>query len=339
MIETQLKTIEKTTIDQIDQSNSLDALDAIRVSVLGKKGELTGLLKQIGQLPAEQRPEMGQKINVVKSKLSTQLDDKLQTLKDLDLQRELDNDHVDITAPSPYITAGTSHPITQVTHEICDILGRIGYSVKTGPEIETDFYNFEALNIPADHPARDMHDTFYLDDDRLLRTHTSSVQIHVMETDKPPIQIIVPGRVYRCDADVSHSPMFHQVEGLVVDKGISMADLKSTLEYLLKELFGQHRNVRFRSSYFPFTEPSAEVDVECVMCDAKGCGVCKQTGWLEILGCGMVNENVLKAVNIDTDVYTGFAFGLGVERIAMLKYKIPSIKRFCENDVRFLSQF
>lgn len=339
MIETQLKTIEKTTIDQIDQSNSLDALDAIRVSVLGKKGELTGLLKQIGQLPADQRPEMGQKINVVKSKLSTQLDDKLQTLKDLELQHKLDNGHVDITAPSPYTTAGTSHPITQVTHEICDILGRIGYSVKTGPEIETDFYNFEALNIPADHPARDMHDTFYLDDDRLLRTHTSSVQIHVMETDKPPIQIIVPGRVYRCDADVSHSPMFHQVEGLVVDKGISMADLKSTLEYLLKELFGQHRKVRFRSSYFPFTEPSAEVDVECVMCDAKGCGVCRQTGWLEILGCGMVNENVLKAVNIDTNFYTGFAFGLGVERIAMLKYKIPSIKRFCENDVRFLSQF
>ena len=331
--------IYSDTLEKIKSSKSTVDLDTIKTLVLGKKGTLTNQLKEIGKLPIQDRPQAGEIINNAKLNLTSELEKKRNELDHEQLQKQLQTDTVDITQPGEFKQLGSSHPITQTTNEIITIFRDIGYSVKKGPEIETDFYNFQALNIPDHHPARDMHDTFYVSDNHLLRTHTSPVQVHVMETTSPPIQIIVPGRVYRCDSDVSHSPMFHQLEGLVVDKNISFADLKSTLEYFLKTLFGHNRRIRFRPSYFPFTEPSAEVDVECVLCDGSGCSVCKQSGWLEILGCGMVHNNVFKSVNIDTNQFSGFAFGLGIDRIAMLKYKIPSIKLFYENDLRFNTQF
>lgn len=335
----QIEQIKKETQSKIQSSETLAQIEEIKISILGKKGILTDLLKGISQLPADQKPQMGALINQLKNKLLTQLNDRYQQLKTKELETKLFQNQPDITLPEKNLSQGKTHPLNIITEEIKTIFKRMNFSIETGPDIETEYYNFEALNIPSDHPARDMHDTFYLTNGTLLRTHTSPVQIHVMENQKSPIKIIVPGTVYRCDADITHSPVFHQIEGLYVDKNVTFAHLKGTLEFFIQELFGKDKKVRFRPSYFPFTEPSAEVDVQCVMCEGKGCNVCKHTGWLEILGCGMVNKNVFRHVKIDPNEFTGFAFGMGIERIAMLKYRINDIRLFYENDLRFLNQF
>ncbi len=329
MLDINLDTLQSDHLLAINNAQSLESLEKLKLTILGKKGVLTDALKTIGQQPKAKRSEFGQSINAIKATVLDALEKKTEHLRNKAMQHQVKTERVDVTQPVNTDPCGHIHPITQTTRSICDFFARHGYSVKQGPEIETDFYNFKALNIPDDHPARDMHDTFYLDPNHLLRTHTSPVQIHVMETHALPIQIIVPGRVYRCDSDSSHSAVFHQIEGLLVSKTATFSELKSTLTHFLKDMFGSDKQVRFRPSYFPFTEPSAEVDVEWT--DSQP--------WLEILGCGMVHPNVLKAVNIDPTVYKGFAFGLGVERIAMLNYGIPSIKLFYENDQRFLNQF
>ncbi len=318
---------------------SLVELEDIRLQFLGKKGALTEILKGLATIDAAERPAIGMAANQAKTALSTLLDDKKSELETASLAAEMVKNAIDVTLPGVGTPLGHRHPISQTIDEISQILGRLGFAVEEGPEIESDYYNFEALNIPDDHPARDSHDTFYMMSGHVLRTHTSPVQVHVMEREKPPIRIIVPGRVYRRDADASHSPAFHQIEGLLVDEKVTFAELKGTLDYFLKALFGAKQSVRFRPSYFPFTEPSCEVDVACVLCQAKGCAVCKHTGWLEILGAGMVNRNVFRKVGYDPDQVTGFAFGVGVERIAMLKLGIPSIKLLTDNDLRFLKQF
>ena len=329
MLDINFDTLQSDHLSAIHDAQSLESLEHLKLTLLGKKGLLTQALKTIGQQPKETRAELGQRINAIKASFLDAFEKRTNQLRDQAIHHRVKTETVDVTQPGNTAQTGHIHPITQITRAICDFFGQHGYSVKQGPEIETDFYNFKALNIPDDHPARDMHDTFYLDPNHLLRTHTSPVQIHVMETHELPIQIIVPGRVYRCDSDSSHSAMFHQIEGLLVSKTASFAELKSILTQFLKHMFGSDKCVRFRPSYFPFTEPSAEVDVAWT----------DKQPWLEILGCGMVHPNVLNAVNIDPSVYKGFAFGLGVERIAMLKYNIPSIKLFYENDQRFLNQF
>lgn len=334
-----LELIEQTGLTAISGATSSKELEQLRVDFLGKKGQVTDLLKGLGKLSPEDRPKMGEQINRLKVQLSEAISQKEREIEDLEWAQKLSKDSTDTTLPPRKIQLGRAHPLTQTLKDIQDCFAQLGFTIKEGPDIETDHYNFEALNIPAHHPARDMHDTFYLTTGNVLRTHTSPVQIHVMESQAPPIKIIVPGKVYRCDADVTHSPCFHQIEGLVVDKDLSFAELKGTLSYFLKAMFGQKRQVRFRPSYFPFTEPSTEVDVQCFKCSGKGCNLCKQTGWLEILGAGMVHRNVLRAVNISPDEYTGFAFGLGIERIAMLRYEIQDIRLFYENDHRFLEQF
>ncbi len=323
----------------LNQAASVADLEQISQQFLGKKGLLTQELQVIGQLPADQRKEAGQKINRIKSEFFNRIDDKKLIFQQSELDAALAADDTDTTLPAQGRSMGYRHPLTQMIDEILAVFSRLGYSVAQGPDVENDFYNFEALNISADHPARDMHDTFYLQDPWLLRTHTSPVQIRVLEKTSPPVKIVVPGKVYRRDSDVSHSPVFHQVEGLYVDKDVRFSELKGTLDFFLKAIFGQNQKVRFRPSYFPFTEPSAEVDVACIHCHQAGCRVCKQTGWLEILGCGMVHPRVLSAVSIDPEVYSGFAFGLGVERIAMLLYGVSDIRLFYENDLRFLEQF
>lgn len=335
----QLLLLKEKTFSALTSASNLEELESLKVSVLGKKGELTQLLKSVSDIPLEERPIIGQLANEVKTELFTALTTRQKDLEKKLLEVHLANDTTDPTLPKVGAALGHEHPLNQTIRHLVKLFNRLGFSVKEGPDIETDFYNFEALNIPKNHPARDMHDTFYMSQTHLLRTHTSPVQIHTLETHEPPIKIIVPGKVYRCDADVTHSPVFHQIEGLYVDKNVTFADLKGTLEFFLKELFGSKLKVRFRPSYFPFTEPSAEVDVQCVKCSGKGCSLCKQTGWLEILGSGMVNRKVFRHVNIDPDVYTGFAFGMGVERIAMLTYAVDDIRLFYENDLRFLSQF
>lgn len=310
-----------------------------KAKYLGKKGSVTLLFKAMGNVEASVRPELGREINILKNELEknfTDLGEKLQKRK---IEEKLKKQRLDITLPGVFLAPGHFHPLKKVMNEVVDIFTGMGFSVFEGPEIETEYYNFEALNVPADHPARDMHDTFYLEGDWLLRTHTSPVQIHVMEKQKPPILMIAPGAAYRCDSDVSHSPMFHQVEGLMVDRDITFADLKGVLSKFCYEMFGKERGVRFRPSFFPFTEPSAEVDIRCVICEGSGCRVCKQSGWVEVLGSGMVDPEVFKAVNYDPKKYTGFAFGMGIERIAMLKYSINDIRLFYENDLRFLEQF
>ncbi|MEM9744339.1 MAG: phenylalanine--tRNA ligase subunit alpha [Pseudomonadota bacterium] len=315
------------------------ALDTVRVQYLGKKGQLTALLKQLGTLEPSERPQAGARINEAKTLVQAKLGTRLEALKTALLNANLANETLDVTLPGRAAPVGALHPVTQVLERIESIFAGAGYSVFGGDEIEDDYHNFEALNIPSHHPARAMHDTFYLGDGQLLRTHTSPAQVHVMAAQQPPIRVICPGRVYRRDSDLTHSPMFHQVEGLVVDDGISFADLKGTVDDFLKRFFEKDLAVRFRPSYFPFTEPSAEVDVQCVHCLGKGCRVCSHTGWLEVAGCGMVHPNVLAMAGIDNERYTGFAFGFGGDRLAMLYYGVDDLRLFFENDVRFLSQF
>jgi phenylalanyl-tRNA synthetase alpha chain len=318
----------------------LAALDAVRVRFLGKKGVFTERLKAVGGLPAEERRAAGQAINEARDVFQAVLEARRQTLEAAGLEARLLAERVDVTLPGRGPQGGGLHPITRTLERIERIFARAGYTVAEGPEIEDDYHNFGALNIPEHHPARAMHDTFYFDAHTVLRTHTSPVQVRVMEGQRPPLRIIAPGRVYRCDSDVTHSPMFHQVEGLMVDEAVSFADLKGTLDAFLKRFFeAEDLAVRFRPSYFPFTEPSAEVDIGCVICGGRGCRVCKDSGWLEVLGCGMVHPNVFAAVGVDSERYTGFAFGMGVERLAMLRYGVNDLRLFFENDLRFLRQF
>ena len=331
--------ILNTAVEAANAAEDLRELDAVRVAYLGKKGELTGLLKGLGQLDPEERPAAGARINEAKVSLQEVLDGRKDILENAQLAQALSADAVDITLPGRMPEQGGLHPVTQAMLRIEDIFVGAGYDVVQGPEIENDYYNFEALNIPAHHPARAMHDTFYFADGTLLRTHTSPSQVHTMEEREPPIRVICPGRVYRRDNDLTHSPMFHQVEGLVVDKGISFADLKGTVTDFIRRFFEKDLDVQFRPSYFPFTEPSAEVDVACVHCDGAGCRVCSHTGWLEVMGCGLVHPNVLQMSGIDPEEYSGFAFGFGGDRLAMLLYEVDDLRLFFENDVRFLSQF
>lgn len=323
----------------ISAAADLGGLDQIRVEYLGKKGRVTEQLKQLGKLPPEQRREAGQAVNEAKQRLQGLIESRQQQLRQVEMDRRLSEEAIDVSLPGRGRFPGGLHPVTRTLQRIEKLFLQIGFQMAEGPEIEDDHHNFEALNIPAHHPARAMHDTFYVDAHRLLRTHTSPVQIRVMERQAPPLRVIAPGRVYRCDSDVTHTPMFHQVEGFLVDEDVSFADLKGTLDEFLKHFFEQDLAVRFRPSYFPFTEPSAEVDVQCVQCKGAGCRVCSHTGWLEVLGCGMVHPKVFAHVGIDSEKYTGYAFGMGVERLAMLRYGVNDLRLFFENDLRFLRQF
>ncbi len=324
----------------INEVQDINDLEALRVKYLGKKGVLTEQLKALGKLPADERPQAGQAINKAKKSVAGLLATHKTALEKRLLEEKLASEAIDISLPGRKTEPGGLHPVTLTTNRIVELLSQVGFSVVQGPEIEDDYHNFEALNIPSHHPARAMHDTFYFGDGRLLRTHTSSVQVRVMNEQEPPLRIIAPGRVYRCDSDLTHTPMFHQVEGLLVDKDVTFADLKGMLDQFLKAFFeNDDLSTRFRPSYFPFTEPSAEVDIECVMCGGEGCRVCSHTGWIEILGCGMVHPAVFRHVNIDSEVYTGYAFGLGVERLSMLRYGVNDLRLFFENDLRFLRQF
>lgn len=335
-----IDSVVQTAISAIEAAVSLEDLDQIRIQYLGKKGELTAQLKALGQLPPDERREAGQVINVAKGQVATSIEARKTFLEQEKLAQRLASETVDITLPGRGHVRGGLHPVTRTLNRIKSLLIRAGFDVAEGPEIEDDFHNFEALNIPSDHPARAMHDTFYIDPTTVLRTHTSPVQIRAMENQAPPLKVIAPGRVYRCDSDLTHTPMFHQVEGLLVDEDVSFADLKGLIQQFLRAFFEQDDlQLRFRPSYFPFTEPSAEVDISCVMCAGEGCRVCSHSGWLEVLGCGMVHPNVFKSVGIDAERYSGFAFGLGVERLAMLRYGVNDLRLFFENDIRFLRQF
>lgn len=320
-------------------SKTLAELDALRVNYLGKKGELTASLKQLGNLPEHERPAAGARINEVKQKIQTLIDDKKKALEIEQINLKLAGEFLDISLAGRAQEMGGLHPVTRTIHRIEGFFIKAGFKVVEGPEIEDDYHNFEALNIPAHHPARAMHDTFYVDSNHVLRTHTSPVQVRIMETEKPPIRIICPGRVYRCDSDLTHTPMFHQIEGLMIDENINFPDLKGIVDQFLKVFFETELPVRFRPSYFPFTEPSAEVDIQCTNCSGKGCRICKQTGWLEVMGCGMVHPRVFEFSKIDSRKYSGFAFGMGVERLAMLRYGVTDLRMFFENDLRFLKQF
>jgi phenylalanyl-tRNA synthetase alpha chain len=323
----------------IAAATELSVLDDLRVEYLGKKGKVTGLLKGLGALSNEERPAAGAKINEVKQSLQAKINQQKEQLETVALNAKLAGETIDVTLPGRGEEVGGLHPVTRTMERIEAFFAKIGYDVETGPEIEDDYHNFEALNIPSHHPARAMHDTFYIDPSTVLRTHTSPVQVRTMEKQAPPIRIICPGRVYRCDSDITHTPMFHQVEGLVIDKDISFADLKGVIDQFLKAFFEADLPVRFRPSYFPFTEPSAEVDIQCVKCAGKGCRICSGTGWLEVMGCGMVHPRVLEMSGIDGERFPGFAFGMGVERLAMLRYGIGDLRLNFENDLRFLSQF
>jgi phenylalanyl-tRNA synthetase alpha chain len=323
----------------IDAARSAAELEQARVRFLGRQGALTQLLRSLGRLPAEERPLVGAAANDAKRELETLLEGRVDEARARERRHQRERERPDLTLPGRRPPRGTLHPLTQVRDDIIAVFASLGFSVAEGPEIETDYYNFEALNLPPDHPARDMQDTFYFSADTLLRTHTSPVQIRVMQVQRPPVRIVVPGTVYRRDADITHSPMFHQVEGLAVDANVSMADLKGTLELFAREMFGAGSRIRFRPSFFPFTEPSAEVDVLCFACGGDGCRLCKRSGWLEILGSGMVHPQVLRNVGYDPEAVTGWAFGMGIERVAMLRYGIDDIRLFFENDLRFLKQF
>jgi phenylalanyl-tRNA synthetase alpha chain len=331
--------LRATALAAIDDAADLAQLDQVRVRFLGKSGELTALLKQLGTLPKEERPAAGQWINQAKDALQQALDARKVVLDQAALMARLGAECIDVTLPGRGQQSGGLHPVTRTLRRIERLFANAGFAVVEGPEVESAYHNFEALNIPEHHPARAMHDTFYFDADRLLRTHTSPVQIRVMTEQTPPLKVIAPGRVYRCDSDLTHTPMFHQVEGLLVDEQVSFADLKGVLYDFLSSFFERDLKLRFRPSYFPFTEPSAEVDIQCVMCGGAGCRVCKHTGWLEVLGCGMVYPEVFRHVGIDPDRYLGYAFGMGVERLAMLRYGIDDIRLYFENDLRFLRQF
>ncbi len=339
MSDTRVRTIVDGAREEIERAATRRDLDEARVRYLGKKGALTQLLRALPDLPSAERPVVGREANLAKAEIESVLEGRLAALESLERRARLAADRPDLTLPGRRLVPGGLHPLTRVHDEIVDVFTGMGFAVAEGPEVELDYYNFEALNIPKDHPARDMQDTFYVGGEILLRTHTSPVQIRTMERQKPPVRIIVPGRVYRRDADITHSPVFHQVEGLAVDRGISMGDLKGTLELFARELFGADSRIRFRPSFFPFTEPSAEVDVLCFLCKGGGCRVCKASGWLEILGSGMVHPRILRAMGYDTEEVTGWAFGMGIERVAMLRYGIDDIRLFFENDLRFLSQF
>jgi phenylalanyl-tRNA synthetase alpha chain len=323
---------------EIAGARSTSDLEQLRVRVLGRSGELTALLRSLGAIPAAERPRVGQEANRAKTEIEALVAERLETLKRAERERALADERLDLTLPGRRVPPGAVHPVTRVQDEIIEIFEGLGFSVAEGPEVETDYYNFSALNFPDDHPARDMQDTFHLSADTLLRTHTSPVQIRTMKAQRPPVRAIFPGKVYRRDADITHSPMFHQVEGLVVDAHVTMADLKATLELFARQMFGPRSRLRFRPSFFPFTEPSAEADVLCFLCGGVGCRVCKD-GWLEILGSGMVHPNVLRNVGYDPEDVTGWAFGMGVDRVAMLKYGIDDIRLLFENDLRFLQQF
>jgi len=323
----------------ITNAADVGALDEVRVHFLGKKGALTELLKGLGQLPPEQRPAAGAEINRVKDLLQNELQTRKAELENAAVAARLAQETIDVTLPGRGQQAGGLHPVTRTIERISAFFESIGFETVEGPEIEDDYHNFGALNIPEHHPARAMHDTFYVDDKHVLRTHTSPVQVRVMETREPPLKVICPGRVYRCDSDLTHTPMFHQVEGLLISEHSSFAELKGIIQEFLRVFFEKDSAVRFRPSYFPFTEPSAEVDIQCVMCGGSGCRVCKQTGWLEVMGCGMVHPQVFRHSNIDTERYRGFAFGMGVERLAMLRYGVNDLRLFFENDLRFLAQF
>ena len=315
------------------------ALEQLRVDYLGKKGAITALLKGLGKLSAEERPQAGAQINLVKQELQGLIGERKATLDTSAVARQLAAETIDVTLPGRGQSTGGIHPVTRTMERMEAFFAAIGFEVVEGPEIEDDYHNFEALNIPAHHPARAMHDTFYVDEHTVLRTHTSPVQVRVMESQEPPLKIICPGRVYRCDSDLTHTPMFHQVEGLLIDEHSSFADLKGVIEEFLRVFFEKELDVRFRPSYFPFTEPSAEVDIQCVNCGGDGCRVCSHTGWLEVMGCGMVHPKVFESSNIDTEKYSGFAFGMGVERLAMLRYGVNDLRLFFDNDLRFLEQF
>ena len=337
----QLLELMGQALEEISLAADLSSLDEVRVRYMGKKGVLTDQLKQLGQLPPEERREAGQEINKAKQELAVALEARKGALQEAALNERLAAESVDVTLPGRAGSeTGSLHPITQTIKRIEAIFAQLGFDVVEGPEIEDDFHNFTALNVPEHHPARAMHDTFYFDDGLLLRTHTSSVQIHTMEDNEPPYRVIAPGRVYRCDSDITHSPMFHQVEGLMVDTDVTFADLKGVLDAFFKAFFEvDELPTRFRASYFPFTEPSAETDIQCVLCSGEGCKVCSHTGWLEVMGCGMVHPEVLKHTGVDPEKYSGFAFGFGVERLAMLRYGIDDLRILFDNDTRFLQQF
>lgn len=335
----EIESVKQAALAAIDAADSVQQLGEVRVRFLGKSGELTSLMKGLGALSKEERPEMGKVLNVARTEIEAALEHKLAAAEEREKQARLSAEAVDVTLPGKRPARGTLHPITQVREDIVRVFLGMGFEVAEGPEIESDLYNFQLLNVPKDHPARDMQDTFYVNDSFVLRTHTSPMQARMMTTKKPPIRVVIPGRVYRSDDDASHSPIFHQIEGLAVDKYITMGDLEGCLTAFAQQMFSKDTEIRLRPSYFPFTEPSVEVDVTCAICGGKGCRVCKGTGWVEILGAGIVNPAVLEMCGIDSKEYSGFAFGLGLERIAMIKYGIPNIKLFYENDVRFLKQF
>lgn len=334
-----LDVLVSQALEAVSHTDDVNALEQLRVHYLGKKGELTQVMKTLGNLTAEERPRAGALINSAKERVQDALNSRKEILESAALSAKLAAERIDVTLPGRGQASGGLHPVTRTLERVEQFFTRIGYGIAEGPEVENDYHNFEALNIPGHHPARAMHDTFYFNANMLLRTHTSPVQVRTMESQQPPIRIVCPGRVYRCDSDITHSPMFHQVEGLLVDEGVSFADLKGTIEEFLRVFFEKPLGVRFRPSFFPFTEPSAEVDMQCVMCSGKGCRVCKQTGWLEVMGCGMVHPNVLRMSGIDPEKYSGFAFGMGVERLAMLRYGVNDLRLFFDNDLRFLAQF
>ncbi|MGD9300199.1 MAG: phenylalanine--tRNA ligase subunit alpha [Desulfobacterales bacterium] len=328
--------IHQQALRELNGAKTVQEIEDVSIRYLGRKGILTQFLRNISKLPVEQRPAAGKKANEIKTVLDKAFKAAAENLAS---QEDEKDQKIDVSLPGREAARGTLHPITQVNQEICDIFSSLGFDIGEGPEVESDWYNFEALNFPKDHPARDMQDTFFVSEDVVLRTHTSPLQIRTMEKQQPPVRIITPGKVYRCDSDLTHTPMFHQVEGLLVDENISFGDLKGILTTFVHQMFDRQTSLRFRPSFFPFTEPSAEVDILCVICRGQGCRVCSHTGWLEILGSGMVHPALYENVGYDAERYTGFAFGMGVERIAMLKYGIDDIRRFFENDMRFLSQF
>ncbi|MFP3999338.1 MAG: phenylalanine--tRNA ligase subunit alpha [Desulfobacterales bacterium] len=332
----EIEQIRQQALSELKKAEDAESIQDLSVLYLGRKGRVTRFLRNISELPKDQRPAAGKRANEVKKELESAFADALAKLLQ---KQEKDKDAIDVSLPGRPAPMGTLHPITRITRMITKIFERMGFGIAEGPEVESDYYNFEALNIPKNHPARDMQDTFYVSDNVVLRTHTSPMQVRYMESHQPPVRIIAPGKVYRCDSDLTHTPMFHQVEGLLVDEKVSFGDLKGTLEAFVHQIFDPQISLRFRPSFFPFTEPSAEVDIQCVMCRGTGCKVCSDTGWLEVLGCGMVHPAVFENVGYDTDRYSGFAFGMGVERIAMLKYGINDIRMFFENDTRFLKQF
>ncbi|MES9972704.1 phenylalanine--tRNA ligase subunit alpha [Candidatus Thiodiazotropha sp. LNASS1] len=334
-----IDTLVEAAETAIAGADSLSLLDEVRVSYLGKNGQLTSQLKKLGALPPEQRPQAGQAINKAKQALQQAIESRKIELESEALSKRLADEKIDVTLPGRGVQRGGLHPVSRTLERMERLFEHAGFETVEGPEIEDDYHNFEALNIPAHHPARAMHDTFYFDAHLLLRTHTSPVQIRTMEKGEPPLKIIAPGRVYRCDSDLTHTPMFHQVEGFLVDRDVSFADLKGVLYDFFSSFFERELKLRFRPSYFPFTEPSAEVDIECVMCGGDGCRVCGQTGWIEVLGCGMIHPEVFRHVGIDSETYTGYAFGMGVERMTMLRYGVNDLRLFFENDLRFLKQF